>query len=119
MATVYRRVNGMKLTKLLALNDGVQAELSRRQFEIAVRAEELLLEHRLEGHAQIEVDEGTVDKYVTLSDDRGDKAALSIEYGRAARVDPDTGIRHGEMEGLFILHRASNLPRRTRKKVKI
>jgi hypothetical protein len=119
MAEIYRRVGGRKLEKVLAVNEGVQAELEVRTFEIAARAEALLAEHRLEGHAEITVEEGDVDKYVVLSDDRGDKGAMSIEYGRQARIDPETGEAHGEMQGLFILHRASNLPRRRKKKVRI
>ena len=119
MAVIYRYVDGVKLEKAIALNEGVQWELETRQLEIALRAEALLAEHRVEGHAEITVDDGEIDKYVTLSDDRGDHAALSIEYGRQARIDPETGIAYGEMEGLYILHRASNLPKRRRAKVKI
>jgi len=33
MAKVYRSVNGRKLTNVIALNAGVQAELERRTFE--------------------------------------------------------------------------------------
>lgn len=117
MAVIYRRVGGQKLEKLLALNEGVQYELESRQLQIALRAEALLAEHRLEGHAEITLADGKVDKYVILNDERGDKAALSIEYGRQARTDPETGEKYGAMEGLFILHRASNLPRKQKGRV--
>lgn len=125
MAQIYNSVGGRKLSKVIALNEGVQAELETRTFEIAVRAEELLLEHRQEGHAEITVDTGKVDKYVTLNDERGQKAALSIEYGREAGSkqvrDPKTGemveVTWGEMDGLFILARASNLPKRRKGRV--
>lgn len=118
MAKVYTRVGGRKLTKLIALNEGVQAELERRTFEIATRAEVDLIEHRADGDAAIEVEHGDVDFYVILTDDRGQKAALSIEFGRAARIDPETGREKAAMEGLFILHNATHLPRKRRGKVR-
>ncbi|MEU2854143.1 DUF5403 family protein [Streptomyces syringium] len=126
MAVVYSSVGGRKLTKVLALNEGVQDEIDRRTFEIAVRAEEILVQHRADGHAQIEVDEGTIDRFVVLSDERGERAALSIEYGRQA----DTVTRkdrHGNefeaevpaMDGLYILATAAHLPKKRKGKVKI
>jgi hypothetical protein len=45
-----------------------------------------------------------------LSDEHGQKAALSIEYGRAAHIDEKTGEEKGAMDGLYVLHRATNLP---------
>ncbi|AWY07578.1 hypothetical protein SEA_YOSIF_14 [Streptomyces phage Yosif] len=127
MAKVYSSVGGKKIEKFIALNDGVQGELDNRAFEIGVRAEGYLLEHRLDGHAQIEVERGRVDRYVVLNDERGQKAAMSIEYGRAAQevevTDPDTGEKTtkkvGEMEGLYILARAANLPKKRKGKVKL
>ncbi|MFC0622818.1 DUF5403 family protein [Kribbella deserti] len=126
MAKIYNSVGGRKLTKHLAVEPGVQAELDARTFEIAVRAEEKLLEHRLDGHAEIDVEQGKVDHYVVLSDDRGDKAALSIEYGRRAytttREDADGNEFEVEipgMDGLFILHEAANLPIKRRRPIKV
>ncbi|MYT31747.1 MULTISPECIES: DUF5403 family protein [unclassified Streptomyces] len=126
MATVYRSVGGRKLTKLIALNDRVKAELEARTFEIAVRAEEILKQHRAEGHAEILVEEGKTDKYVILSDDRGQKAAMSIEYGRQSTVVVRED-KHGnkflavvpEMDGLYVLATASNLPKKRKGKVKL
>ncbi|NEA50454.1 DUF5403 family protein [Streptomyces sp. SID10815] len=126
MAQVYRSVGGRKLTKVLALNEGVQAEVEARTFEIAVRAEEILKQHRAEGHSEILVEEGKVDKYVILSDDRGQKAAMSIEYGRAESVVVRED-RHGnkfldtipEMDGLYVLATAANLPKKRKGKVKL
>ncbi|WP_411120602.1 DUF5403 family protein [Streptomyces sp. x-19] len=126
MATVYRSVGGRKLTKVLALNEGVQAELEVRTFEIAVRAEEILKQHRAEGHSEIVVEEGKVDKYVILSDDRGQKAALSIEYGREESVvvrEDRNGNKFldtiPEMDGLYVLATAANLPKKRKGKVKL
>lgn len=110
MAMIYQRVGGRKLVKVLALNEGVQDELERRTFEIAARAEVLLLEHRQEGDAEIDIEHGKVDWYVILADDRGQNATLSIEFGRAAQVDPETGEEKAAMDGLYILHRATHLP---------
>lgn len=126
MAIIYDRSGGRKLTKRLAEMDGVQDALEETMFEIAVRAEELLVQHRADGHSQIDVDAGKVDKYVILSDERGQKAALSIEYGRQASVVVRED-KHGntfldvipEMDGLFILARAANLPRKRKGKVKL
>jgi hypothetical protein len=126
MAQVYKSVGGRKTSKVIATNEGVQDALERVTFEMALRAEVELLEHRAEGHAQIEVDHGDVDWYVVLSDERGQQAALAIEYGRAAGErtyrDPKTGEEKtrefGAMEGLFILHKATNLPRKRRGPVK-
>ena len=116
MATIYKSVKGRKLTDVIARNKGVQDELDRRTFEMAVRAEEDLLEHRMEGHAAIEVAHGDIDWYVVLSDERGQEAAMSIEFGRAGYIDPDTREEYGEMEGLFILARAAHLPKERKNK---
>ncbi|MER6314620.1 hypothetical protein ABT237_12735 [Streptomyces sp. NPDC001581] len=126
MAEIYSSVNGRKIEKLMAVNDVVQAELDRRAFEIAVRAEEILIRHRADGHAEIDIEAGDNNRYVILSDDRGQKAALSIEYGREASVVIRKD-KHGgkyldvipEMDGLYILATASNLPKKRKGKVKL
>ncbi|MCP3755759.1 DUF5403 family protein [Streptomyces sp. TBY4] len=126
MAKVYKSVGGRQLTKILALNEAVQAELDVRTFEIAVRAEELLVQHRADGHAQIDIDEGKVDRFVVLSDERGQKAALSIEYGRQASVvvrkDKDGNDYFDvvpPMDGLYILATAAHLQKKRKGKVKV
>jgi hypothetical protein len=110
MATVYRKVGGRKIAKIIALHEDVQDELDRRAFEIGIRAEELLIAHRQDGDAQINVEQGDVDRYVVLDDTRGLDAALSIEFGRAGYIDPETGNTVGAMEPLYILTQAANLP---------
>ncbi|MFE2104310.1 DUF5403 family protein [Kitasatospora sp. NPDC059463] len=126
MAVIYDRSGGKKLTKRLAKLPGVQDALEETMFEIAVRAEELLVQHRADGHADIDVDAGEVDKYVILSDERGQKAALSIEYGRQESVivrERKDGTRYLDVippsEGLFILARAAGLPMKRKGKVKL
>ncbi|MEU7905884.1 DUF5403 family protein [Actinoplanes sp. NPDC049118] len=119
MAYIYKGLNGRKITEVIARNEGVQADLERRTFEIAARADAELVRHRQDGHAEIDIESGDIDFYVILSDERGQMAALSIEYGRAGYIDPQTGEEYGEMEGLFILHHASRLPKDSRPKIKV
>lgn len=100
MAYVYKGLDGKKLEKVIAELPGVQAELDRQLFEAKVKAEAELKAHRHDGHSEIETEKGDIDRYLILSDDRGQKAAMSIEYGRQA-TETNAG-----MEGLFILHKA-------------
>ncbi|MFG2209942.1 DUF5403 family protein [Streptomyces sp. NPDC091682] len=124
MAKIENKVGRFKLEKYIATLPGVQDALDEARFEIAARAEALLLQHRQEGHASIDVVDGDVDKYVVLDDERGKKAALSIEYGRAEQFIVRKG-KDGQTyldiipaaEGLFILARAANLPKKRKGKV--
>lgn len=113
MAEIFRRVDGMVLEELVAHAEVVQDRLDFHAFDIAVRAEETLIEHRLEGHAAIEVSEGDIDKYVWLNDEAGDEAAMSIEYGRAGYIDPETGAAWGQMDGLYVITDAAGLARKS------
>lgn len=119
MAYIYQGLNGWKMSEVIALNEGVQAELEARTFEIAARADAELVRHRQDGHAEIDIESADVDFYVILSDERGQKAALSIEYGRAASIDPSTGEEFDAMDGLFILHNAAHLPKGQHAKIKV
>lgn len=110
MAEVYANVGGRKLTKIIALHQTVQDELEKQVQVGAHKAEADLLEHRAQGHAFIEVESGEVDHYLILNDERGLKAALSIEYGRKAKSDPETGETIPGSRGLFILHKALGVP---------
>ncbi|MFJ6183764.1 DUF5403 family protein [Streptomyces sp. NPDC092295] len=122
MAKVYLRTN-----KIVAQHAAVQAELENRAFEVGVRAEQILVEHRQDGHAEIDIEHGDIDYYVVLSDERGQKAALSIEYGREAGEyevrDPETGemitVEYGAMDGLYVLATASHLPKRRKGRVNL
>ncbi|MER7111206.1 DUF5403 family protein [Streptomyces sp. NPDC000229] len=124
MAEVYNTVAGKKLEEYIARMPGVQRSLDEARFEVAARAEALLLQHRQEGHAHIDVEDGRIDKYVILDDERGKDAALSIEYGRAESIVVKTrkdGTKYLDVipasEGLFILARAANLPKKRKGKV--
>ncbi|MGC4928076.1 DUF5403 family protein [Streptomyces sp. DT117] len=120
MAFMYANTN-----KVVARHADVRDELDRVTFEVAVKAEEILIEHRADGDSSIEIEEGRIDRYVVLSDDRGQKAALSIEYGRASTT-VSRRDRHGnefevtvpEMDGLYVLARAAGLPKKRKGKVK-
>lgn len=122
MADIYRRVGGRPIQQYIAMQDGVADWMDEFVFEAAVRAEKELIEHRVSGDASIEIDIGRIDRYLILSDERGQKAALSIEFGRAAgeytKADGTT-VKVGAMEGLFILHKAMKLRKKRRAKVKL
>ncbi|WP_329289551.1 DUF5403 family protein [Streptomyces pseudovenezuelae] len=132
MAYIYRGLNGKKLEEFIASMPEVQAEVDARAFEIGVRAEELLLKHRAEGIAQIEIAKGDIDAYVVLADANGtnsksnSNSAMSIEFGRSAydvEVVDDSGkvvdeYTVGAMEGLHILEEASHLPKKSAPKVR-
>lgn len=122
MAKVYASTN-----KIAAQHSATQGELENRAFEVGVRAEQILIAHRMDGHSEITVEHGDIDYYVVLSDERGQKAALSIEYGREAGEydvrDPETGEmvtrEYGAMDGLYVLAEASHLPKKRKGKVKL
>lgn len=97
MAEVNRTVRGKPIEDWLAHTRMVRAALKEEAAARAEVAEGLLAAHHHDGHAQIELQRGDLDWYVILSDERGLKAAMSIEYGRRGP---------GGMAGLFILHRA-------------
>jgi hypothetical protein len=132
MAYIYKGLNGKNMAEFIASLDAVQAEVDERAFEIGVRAEELLLHHRVEGIAQIEIAKGDIDAYVVLSDANGTNAktnsnsALSIEFGRQAYdvevIDGQGKVVDeytvGAMEGLHILEEASHLPKKQGPKAK-
>jgi len=95
------------LEELIAHVDTVQRAVDGMADTIARRARASLEYHRNTGDAHIEVVKGHIDAYVVLVD----KAALSIEFGRADHLNKD-GHLVGGFEGLHILASATNLPGR-------
>ncbi|WP_263729964.1 DUF5403 family protein [Cellulomonas sp. SG140] len=95
MALVYKVVNGQKIERLIARLDVVQSELTRVANERAAIARSVLAAHVDQGHSEILVEKGTIDRYVILSDDRGYGAARSIEFG-ADYIDKHGNIRHSK-----------------------
>lgn len=132
MAYVYKGLSGKNMAEFIATLPEVQGEVDERAFEIGVRAEELLLQHRAEGIAKIEIAKGDIDSYVVLTDTNASNrrnsanSAASIEFGRAGytvEVVDETGqvvntYEVSPMEGLHILERASHLPVKQRPKVR-
>ena len=59
----------------------VQSYLDELTFAMLAKAQEGLVEHRRDGDATVERTHARVDWYLVLSDERGQKAALSIEFG--------------------------------------
>lgn len=100
MAEVYRFVNGMKLEKLIALTAEAQAGLSASTEKTAAAAKAILASHRHEGHSRIEVEDLGIDRMITLNDERGQKAAMTIEFGRRG------GGKNGAMEPVAPLRKA-------------
>ncbi|QEQ94045.1 hypothetical protein SEA_SAFTANT_13 [Streptomyces phage Saftant] len=131
MVYIEPKPGGRKFEQFIGMLPGVAAALDDTTFEIAVKAEGYLQEYqdydeeeRNAGHSEIDIERGRVDRYVVLNDDRGDKAAMSIEYGRAAgkktvkdKDGNDVEVEWGAMDGKFILARASNLPKKRKGKV--
>lgn len=125
MAHVYKGVGGKGLEEFLAGMNAVQWEVDNRALEVAGRAEDLLEDNHVENIAHIDIAKGDIDAYVMLVDSEltnseGAKSnsALSIEFGREGFIDPDTGDKWGASDGLYILTRAANLPKKPRAKSK-
>lgn len=112
----------------IAALPGVQGAIDDFTFEIAVRAEEDLRQHSVSnpansGDSYIDVEKDELDRLVSLNDERGQGAAMSIEYGHGPY---DVVNAKGEVlyhvkasEPTWILHNATNLrkkPRKTRVK---
>jgi hypothetical protein len=116
---IFRRAGGrgQSIEKFIAYMPGVQDALDKFVFDAKAIGDAILVEHHHDGHAQIETTKARLDRYVILSDERGAKAALSIEFGRASYEDPETGEEIGGMDGLFILHRATGARRPGRGRV--
>lgn len=83
--------------------------------EVAGIAETVLARHKHDGHARIDRLDGYIDSYVVLDDERGMKAAMSIEYGRADRLTED-GELVGGMDGVAPLRIAAGMAKPTKKR---
>lgn len=122
MAEIYSRVfsgpgRGLTIQGAMGRVDVVQDRMKLEAMNGAERADALLKMHRVSGNSRIMVQHGKVDYYVILDDERGLKAAMSIEYGRNAAAksfsesytdaaDEDSVAHDVGSKGLFILHEA-------------
>src|SRR5687768_18606921 len=96
MAEIYAFATDAYFAHLPGVIDAVYDTAQRG----GARAEGLLAQHHAQGHARILVERGNApDSFVVLSDERGQRAAAAIEFGRS-------GGPTGAMQGLFILRRA-------------
>lgn len=80
------------LEHLIARHIGVQGKLDSVANELGGAAKRRLAHHRHDGDAEILVERGRIDRYVVLSDMKGLKAALSIEYGRKPDAEGKGGM---------------------------
>lgn len=74
--------------------EGLHDELGDYAKSARNKAVQLLAQHRHDGDARIELEEGKVDWALSLNDEAGDLAAAAIEYGRKGA------------DGLYIISRA-------------
>ena len=102
MAEVFKRVGGRKVEKIIAMTDDAQSGLSLEVYKRANKANAVLRAHRDSGVSQIKIENGKVDRFVVLTDERGLGAANAIEYGRPE----GTRSSWGPMEGVAPLHTA-------------
>lgn len=110
MATVYRRAGGYKLEKLIGKHEDVQNRMDEVAEHIRRRATAELAKHEDTGDSYIEaVGVGTKlpDRYITLNDERGQGAAMSIEYGRRPSYSEDGDLIDPGMEGIAPLRKAA------------
>ncbi|MEV4642770.1 DUF5403 family protein [Actinoplanes sp. NPDC049548] len=103
-----------QVNDIVSKHETVQGYLEAVTFDMAATADELLVQNRHDGHAEIDWEHADVDWFVTLSDERGQKAALSIEFGREPYTD-EHGRKVGGMEGLYILTRATGIARKQKR----
>lgn len=105
MAEVFKRAQGRKagwkITKVAAYHRDTQARMDSVTTAHAMRAGAILAQHRHDDHSYIEVERGKTDRFIILNDERGLKAAMSIEYGRelpgGGRTTPVGALREGVM----------------------
>lgn len=98
---IFDHVGGLKLEKFLAKHKTTQAGLDEIAIARGEIAAAVLGAHRHEGDSYIEIESGSIDRYVVLNDEHGQGAAMTIEFGRK----PDANGRGG-MEAIRPLRTA-------------
>lgn len=94
------RLRGTKsINRIVSHLPGVGASVHRHAEQIGKKATFYRMQHYAEGEAEIRVEKGRVDSYVSLVD----AAALSIEFGH---INARTGKY---VPGLYIVSRAAGL----------
>lgn len=105
MAEVYQTINGRRMDDYVAHRNDVQGAVGYFGMLVYANAINNLNRHHDQYHATIEYERWDTDRAIILSDERGQKAAMSMEYGRGPQFD---GGRGG-MDPLSILHDAAGL----------
>lgn len=104
MADIFNDHNGRGgLPDQLAHLKGVKLAVRATAEKGAAVASARLEAHRDTGDARITVQPGVTDVLVTLDDDRGQRAAMTIEFGRAGGNVDSAGRVVTRMEGLHVL----------------
>lgn len=114
MAEINRSFNGLPFEEGLAKWAPVTKEIHKETRAAGRRGKAIMANHRQEGHAFVTTYLGPVDGLVVLNDERGQKAAMSIEFGRgpADPTDEEAMERDpfpGGTEGIYVLHQATGL----------
>lgn len=114
MAKAYRWVKegpgrGMEIQKAMAYQEDVQAKLAYTASYRAARAQTILKMHRFANHSFIQLVHGDVDYHIILNDERGQKAAMTIEFGRVGGNHDVNGNLVAPMDPVAPLRKAVGL----------
>lgn len=102
-------VGPRKLAKMMAYHPEVRAAVMKKGEQRAARARIYLKMHFYRGDSFIEVKQGKTDAHIILNDERGQKAAMTIEFGRqGGRVRAD-GVIVPPMPAVAPLRKAVGL----------
>lgn len=106
---IYPRIGGEKLERVIARTAEAQAGLKKKAEYRAARAVLILSMHRAQGHSFIELKKGDIDYWLILNDTRGQKAAMTIEFGRKGGGRDSAGRLIAPSEPVAALRRATGL----------
>lgn len=117
MAEVFDTVHGQPIERVIArtreARDGVRDEVEERKRV----AEAILASHRHDGHSKITLEKaGPFDFLLTLDDDRGQGAAMTIEFGREGGNLDVNGNPVAPMDPVAPIRKAVNIPPTKRKR---
>lgn len=100
---------GEKMVHLIARTKDAQKAVVSHGERREMKARATLAAHADTGASEIEGEHHNLDYYIILSDERGERAALSIEYGRRTVTRTKGGTRKvGQTEGVFALKAATS-----------
>lgn len=113
MVDIDRTFAGKDFELGLAQFAPVHKAIEAETHAAGARAKAIHAGHRNEGDSFIETFTTDTDGYVVLNDERGLKAAMSIEFGRGAADPNDPNSANDPFPdgtvGEFVLHRATGL----------